>query len=97
MAVLMIVSMRGPTRELLAAAEVIERRLGTPDGLLARVIAPSEDGIELVNLWASEEQRRASNDDPAHQEIVRASGIADLTEATTVQRYETSRFSLEAD
>jgi hypothetical protein len=94
MAVLMVVSMRGPTRDLLAAADRIESGIGMPAGLLARVIAPSEDGIVLVNLWASEKVRRASNDDPAHQEAVKASGIEDLAEATTVRRFETSRFSL---
>jgi hypothetical protein len=92
--VLMIVSMRGPTPDLLAACERIERGIGMPDGLLARTIAPSEDGIVLVNLWASEELRRASNDDPAHEEVVQASGIADLAEATTVQRYETASVEL---
>jgi hypothetical protein len=94
MAVLMLVSMRGPTPELLAASEAIERRLGMPEGLLARFLAPTDDGILLVNLWASEELRRASNDDPAHREIVRASGIAELASETTVERYETVRFSL---
>jgi hypothetical protein len=48
----------------------------------------------LVNLWASEELRRASNEDRAHEQAVRESGIADLTEGTTVRRHETSRFSL---
>lgn len=94
MAVLMIVSMRGPTEDLLAASDRIERGIGMPDGLLARVIAPTEDGIVLVNLWASEELRRASNDDPAHQEIVRASGIAELAVDATAHRYETSSLGL---
>ena len=65
-----------------------------PQGLLARAIAPTDDGIVLVNLWASEELRRASNEDRAHERVVRESGIADLTEGTTVRRYETSRFGL---
>jgi hypothetical protein len=94
MAVLMVVSVLGPTPDLLAAADRIERGMGMPEGLLARAIAPSDDGILLVNLWASEELRRASNEDPAHEQVVRDSGIADLTEGRTVRRYETSRFSL---
>jgi hypothetical protein len=93
-AVLMIVSMRGPTEDLLVASDRIVCGIGMPDGLLARVIAPTEDGIMLVNLWASEEQRRASNDDPTHQEAVQASGIAKLAEATSIARYETSHLSL---
>ena len=94
MAVLMVVSMRGPTEDLLAASDRIERGIGMPDGLLARAVAPTEDGIVLVNLWANEELRRASNDDPAHREIVQASGIAELAEDTTAHRYETSRVGL---
>jgi hypothetical protein len=94
MAVLMVVSVLGPTPDLLAAADRIERGMGMPEGLLARAIAPSDDGILLVNLWASEELRRASNEDPAHEQVVRDSGIADLTEGRTVRRYETSRFGL---
>ena len=90
----MIVAMRGPTAALLAASDRIERGIGMPDGLLARVVTPSEDGILLVNLWASEELRRASNEDPAHEEIVRASGIEDVAETATVQRYETERATL---
>jgi hypothetical protein len=94
MAVLMIVSMRGPTPDLLAAADRIERGIGSPEGLLARAVAPTDDGIVLVNLWASEDLRRASNDDPAHEQVLRESGIADVTESTAVARYETARFSL---
>jgi hypothetical protein len=96
MAVLMIVSMRGPTEDLLAASDRVERGIGMREGLLARVIAPTGDGIVLVNLWASEELRRASNDDPTHQEIVQASGIAELAEHRASHRYETSRVGLES-
>jgi hypothetical protein len=94
MPVLIIVSMRGPTEDLIAASDRIELGIGMPERLLARVIAPTEDGIVLVNLWASEEMRRASNDDPAHKKIVQASGIAELAEDTTARRYETSRLRL---
>jgi hypothetical protein len=66
----MIVSMRGPTGDLLAASDRIERGVGMLDRSVARVVAPTEDRIALVNLWASEALRRASNDDPAHREIV---------------------------
>jgi heme-degrading monooxygenase HmoA len=90
MAVLMLVRMRGPTKPLLAAAEDVERRMGMPDGLLARVVATSEDGIVLVNVWASEDARRASNDAPEHRAAVRASGIESLAEETIVERLETT-------
>jgi hypothetical protein len=92
MAVLMIVRMRGPTQRLLAAAEMIEGRIGMPAGLLARVVAPSEDGIVLVNLRAGEEARRASDDAPEHRAAVRASGIESLAQETIVERHETTSF-----
>jgi hypothetical protein len=63
-----------------------------PDGLLARVVAPSEDGIVLVNLCAGEEARRASNDVPERRAAVRASGIESLAEETIVVRHETTSF-----
>jgi hypothetical protein len=69
--------------DLLAASGRIERGIGMPQGLLARAIAPTDDGIVLVNLWASEELRRDSNEDRAHEQVVRESGIADLIEGTT--------------
>lgn len=94
MAVLMIVTMRGPTPQLLAASETIERTVGMPAGLIARVIAPSEDGVVLVNVWASETLRRASNDEPRHRAAVQKSGIASLAEETTVLRLETSRVEI---
>ena len=94
MAVLMIVTMRGPTPQLVAASATIERAVGMPAGLLARAIAPSEEGIVLVNVWASETLRRASNDDPRHRAAVHESGIASLAEETTVLRFETSRVEI---
>jgi hypothetical protein len=93
-AVLMIVTMRGPTPQLLAASEAIERTVGMPAGLIARVIAPSEEGVVLVNVWASETLRRASNDDPRHRAAVQESGIASLAKETTVLRFETSRVDI---
>jgi len=90
----MIVTMRGPTPQLVAASATIERAVGMPAGLLARAIAPSEEGIVLVNVWASETLRRASNDDPRHRAAVHESGIASLAEETTVLRFETSRVEI---
>jgi hypothetical protein len=96
MAVLVIVSMRGPRSELLAACETIELGLGMPPGLLLRVLAPSDDGVVLVNLWANEDLRRASNDNPAHRSIVQASGLATLAVDSTVQRLDAARVDLAA-
>ena len=41
----------GPTDALLAAASA-RRHLGTPEGLLARIVAPTPTGIVLWQLWA---------------------------------------------
>jgi hypothetical protein len=49
-AILMMVTMRGPTQKLLAASEAIEERVGMPAGLVARVVVPLEDGMLLLHM-----------------------------------------------
>jgi hypothetical protein len=71
---------------------MIKGRIGMPYGLLPRVVAPSEVGIVLVNLWGGEEARRASNDVPGRRAAVLASGIESLAEETIVERHEATSF-----
>ena len=65
----------GDTGELLAAAEAIDRLLPEPDGLLARIVAPPDDGMVLFQLWESPAARQRNADDPGHAEALKASGI----------------------
>jgi hypothetical protein len=94
MPVLMILDLEGDTERLLAVCEEIERGIGMPDGLLVRTVAPTDGGVVVVNLWASEEQRRRSNDDPEHARVVGESGLAEVATRRSVQRYETARLEL---
>jgi hypothetical protein len=79
MPVLAIVEMEGDTEALTRASEAICDRIGMAPGLLARVIAPTETGIVLVNVWASEEARQASQADPVHAAAIAESGLAQVT------------------
>ena len=75
MGVLAVLELQGDTPELMAAAEELDRRLARPEGLLARIVAPTDDGIVLFQLWESPEARQRHADDPAHVEALVASGM----------------------
>ena len=88
MGVLVILEMDGPTDALLAAAEKLDGLLGTPDGLVARIVAPSDTGIVLWQLWQTAEARSRHADDAAHGEALRASGLLDLVTETRARAFE---------
>jgi hypothetical protein len=75
MGVLAMLELQGETQVLMAAAEELERRLPPPDGLMARITAPTEDGMVLFQLWESTEARQRNADDPRHAEALAASGM----------------------
>src|SRR5213592_4818133 len=75
MGVLAMLELQGETGDLMAAAEEIDRRLPHPDGLLARIVAPTDDGMVLFQLWESAEARQRNADDPMHAEVLVASGM----------------------
>jgi hypothetical protein len=79
--VLAILELDGETDALLAAGSDIERRLGSPAGLLARIVAPTPTGIVLMQLWASAEARERHAEDPEHREALEASGMTALVTA----------------
>lgn len=80
--VLAILELDGDTDRLLAAGTEVEQRLGTPDGLLARIVAPTESGIVLMQLWESPEARERNASNPGHHAALEASGLMALvTEA----------------
>ena len=47
-------------------------------GVLARIVAPTADGIALFRLWDSAEARARHADDPGHAGALVESGIRDL-------------------
>ena len=63
-AVLAMLELDGPTDALLAAARRLEELLETPEGLVARIVAPSETGVVLLQLWQTAEARARNAGDP---------------------------------
>ena len=75
MSVLALVHMRGNVGRLLDASDRLSETFGMPDGLIAQVTAPTEEGIVLMQLWESDEHRQRANDDPSNREALQASGL----------------------
>jgi hypothetical protein len=86
--VLAMLELDGPTDALLAAGGRLEQRLGTPAGLLARIVAPTATGIALWQLWASREARERNASDPGHAEALRASGMTALVTGSRSRTFE---------
>src|SRR5687767_11237100 len=78
MGVLAMLELEGETRDLMTASEKLEALLPTPDGLLARIVAPTDDGMVLFQLWDSADARRLHAEDPAHAEALSSSGMRSL-------------------
>lgn len=76
MGVLVILEMDGPTDALLAAAADLEARRPTP-AVLARVVAPTENGLVVATFWESAEARDDHQSQPEHREALQASGLLD--------------------
>jgi hypothetical protein len=76
MGVLVVLEMDGSTDALLAAAADLESRRPT-SAILARVVAPSENGVVIVTFWESAEARDAYQSEPEHREALQASGLLD--------------------
>jgi hypothetical protein len=75
MSVLALVHMRGNTDRLLEASDRLSEAFGMPEGLIAQVTAPTDEGIVLMQLWESDEHRMRANDDPSNREALQASGL----------------------
>ena len=94
MPILVIMEMKGDSDRLLAAADEIGRLAPVADGLLARVLAPTDDGTILIHLWESETARTAWNANPAPHAALRASGIQTLATERIVREYATHHVEL---
>ena len=75
MGVLAMLELQGETAELMAASEELDRRLPAPRGLLARIVAPTDEGMVLFQLWDSADARQRNAEDPTHAEALAASGM----------------------
>ena len=92
--VLAMLELDGPTDALLAAAAKLEALHATPDGLVARILAPTDAGVVLWQLWATAEAREHNADDPAHGEALRASGLLGLVTGTRARAFEGAALQL---
>ena len=74
MGVLVVLEMDGSTDALLAAAADLESRRPT-SAMLARVVAPTENGVVVATFWESAEARDGYQSQPEHREALQASGL----------------------
>ncbi len=91
---LAMLELDGDTEALMTAGRALEALLDTPDGLMVRIVAPTETGIVLFQLWRSPEDRQRNADDPGHREALEASGV--LAAATATRSRAFSGASLQA-
>jgi hypothetical protein len=93
MSVMVLVRMNGNTERLLEASDRLCEAFGMPDGLTAQVTAPTDEGIVIMQLWASEDQRREANEGPGHEALIE-SGILRETLSGTSEVCEVQRVQL---
>lgn len=94
MAIVVLMESKGDPDRLLEASKELGRRAGPAKGLLARFVAPTDDGVLLVHVWESAAARSAWHDNPAHREAVVASGMPRLVEERVVREYVTDHVEL---
>jgi hypothetical protein len=92
--VLAMLELDGPTDALLAAAAELERRLGAPDGLQARIVAPTATGIVLWQLWASAAARERNAQDPGHGAALRDSGMLAVVTGSRSRAFEDAELQI---
>ena len=94
MSILAMLELDGDTEALLDAGADLERRLGAPDGLLVRMVAPTETGIVLFQLWASPAARQRHAHDPGHRDALAASGLTALVTGTRSRAFDETTLQL---
>ena len=79
MPVVSIMKMQGDPDELAAKVRdhlaPVGRELGPGHGGLGNIVARTDDGIMVINLWENEEGRHAMAEEPRIQEAVRTAGL----------------------
>jgi hypothetical protein len=79
MAVVTMMRFAGDPDELFAKVrdqvDPVTTRLSPKHGRISSIIARTEDGILVVNLWASEEGRQAMAEEPEVQHAVGGAGL----------------------
>ena len=79
MAVVTLMRFAGDPDELYAKVrdevDPVTNRLSPKHGRLANVVARTDEGILVINLWESEEGRRAMAEEPEVQQAVGGAGL----------------------
>jgi hypothetical protein len=88
MGVLAMLELDGDTAALLGAAEKLEDLLPAPEGLRLRIVAPTDGGIVLFQLWESAEARQHNADEPGHAEALEASGMTSIVRGSSARAFE---------
>jgi heme-degrading monooxygenase HmoA len=94
MGVLVLLEAKGDREKLLAASDDVVRLAGRAEGLLMRVVAPTDDGILLIHLWESDEARARWRANPQHQDALRESGMTELASERHVRVFEAHHVEL---
>lgn len=84
----------GDTAALLEAAEKLDGLLPVPDGLQLRIVAPTEHGIVLFQLWESAEARQRNAEHPGHADALAASGMTSIVRDTRGRAFESAELTL---
>lgn len=93
MGVLVILEMDGSTEALLAAAADLESRRPT-SAILARVVAPTENGVVVTTFWESAQGRDGYQSQPEHREALQASGLLDAAKDMRSRVFEDAELKL---
>jgi hypothetical protein len=79
MAVVSIMRMQGDPAELASKLREhlrpVGRELAPTHGGLGNIVARTDDGVMVINLWENEEGRHAMAEEPKIQEALRAGGF----------------------
>lgn len=94
MGLLAMLEIDGDRQRLAAAMQHLERLLPAQAGVLARIVANTDSGLVLFQLWESAEAREANADDPRHMEALRSSGMLDAMTATRSRIFEEAQLGL---
>jgi hypothetical protein len=93
MSVLVILEMDGDPDALLAATAKLEERRQS-SAVIARVIAPTEDGIVVCTVWESAEARDAYQSQPEHREALQEAGVMAAATGMRSRVFENAELSL---
>jgi hypothetical protein len=93
MGVLAMVELDGAGEQLLAALARVDELLPRPAGLELRLVATTESGVVLFQLWESAEARARNANDPAHRAALASSGLFEVTTAQRSRVFEHARIA----